>query len=112
MLFTAFVCLEFVNIIFIGYLGNEGELLMRSVCDIMVREIDTFMDKSREVEVITSSPDKNRQHLTLALCLALRLQTLIETNSFLISSWTQILRTSKLIQRLISVTSTALKVVI
>ncbi|XP_075226625.1 nuclear pore complex protein Nup188 [Lycorma delicatula] len=89
--------------------SNEGELLMRSVCDIMVREIDTFMDKSREVEVITSSPDKNRQHLTLALCLALRLQTLIETNSFLISSWTQILRTSKLIQRLISVTSTALK---
>lgn len=83
---------------------------MRSVCDIMVREIDTFMDKSKEMQVSTSSTDKSRQHLTIALCLALRLQTLIETNSFLLNSWTRILRTSKLIQRLISVTATALKV--
>ncbi|XP_039288419.1 uncharacterized protein LOC120352359 [Nilaparvata lugens] len=87
-------------------LPEDGiEVLMESVCEIIAIEVDLFINSCQD----RNKPSKKTDKLTLALCLALRLQALLEDHSSLVKTWTKIIRSMKFVQRLISAIATSLK---
>ncbi|RZF48421.1 hypothetical protein LSTR_LSTR011374 [Laodelphax striatellus] len=87
-------------------LPEDGiELLMESVCEVIAIEVDLFINSCQD----RSRPNKKNDKLMLALCLALRLQALLEDHTGLVETWTKIIRSMKFVHRLISAIATSLK---